>query len=59
MDELLGSLLTFEMSLEGKPEKKNMGIALQFLAKKEHDDPDKDFEDSLAECISLLFKQFE
>lgn len=53
MDELFGSL-----SFEEKLEKKNKGVALQFLAEEEHDGPNKDSEDSLAESISLLPKQF-
>lgn len=34
VDKLFGSLLTFEMSLDRKPEKKNKEISLQSLLKK-------------------------
>lgn len=58
VDGLFGSLFTFEMSLERKPEKKNKGITLQSLAEQQIDASDKESEESLVESITLLSKQF-
>lgn len=55
---LLGFLFTFEMSFDGKPEKMNKGIVLQSFDEEEHDDIDRESEESLANFNSLLSKQF-
>lgn len=57
VDELFGFLLTFEISLDGKPEKKK-GISLQSSIEEEHDDLDRESEESFADYISFLSKQF-
>lgn len=58
VDKLFSSLLTFEMSLNGKLEKKNKEIVLQSSVEKEHDDLDKEYEESLADSISILCSQY-
>lgn len=58
MDELFGFLLTFEMSLNDKPEKKSKSIALQSVGEPLKEGSDKESNESLAESIAFLSKQF-
>ncbi|XP_057443220.1 uncharacterized protein LOC130735138 [Lotus japonicus] len=56
VDELIGSLQTFEMSLNDGPEKKNKSIA--FVSNMNEDQSDKDPDESLSEAIALLGRKF-
>lgn len=58
VDELFSSLLTFEMALEGKLEKRNKSVALQSLSKPQIDVSDKESDESLAKSIAFLSKKF-
>ncbi|XP_057425914.1 uncharacterized protein LOC130719307 [Lotus japonicus] len=56
VDELIGSLQTFEMSLNDRPEKKNKSIA--FVSNMDEDQSDKDPDENLSEDIALLGRKF-
>lgn len=59
IDELFGSLRTFEMTLDDKSEKKSKGISLQLTIKNDVSlVKNKESDEDLAESISLLAKQF-
>lgn len=57
VSELMGSLLTFEMTFDDKFEKKNKGISLQSTTSDQSDVKNKDYEDNLTDSIGLT-KQF-
>jgi len=50
VDELIGSLQTFEMAIEDRPEKKNKSIA--FISEEGHD------QNELSEAIAMLGRKF-
>lgn len=57
IDELFGSLRTFEMTLDDKSEKKSKGISLQLTIKNDVSlVKNKESDEDLAESISLLAK---
>ncbi|XP_057452470.1 uncharacterized protein LOC130744299 [Lotus japonicus] len=57
VDELIGSLQTFEMSINERSDKKNKSIA--FVSNTEDDDQsEKDVDENIAEAIALLGKKF-
>ena len=59
-DELFGSLRTFEMSFNDKPDKKSKNIALQSSVKPDVvSSKNKESDENLAQSISLLAKQFK
>lgn len=58
VDELFKSLLMFEMSLDRKPEKKSKSIALQYVGESLKEGSNKETDESFAESIALLSKQF-
>lgn len=58
VDELFGSLLTFKMSLDGKPDKNNKGIALQSIIEDVNKGNSGEAKDSLVDSISFMSKQF-
>lgn len=56
VDDLMGSLLTCEMSLNHISDKKNKGIALQSSIENHVTDGVEEFKDSLVDAIYLLSK---
>ncbi|XP_045792093.1 uncharacterized protein LOC123886861 [Trifolium pratense] len=58
VDELLGSLQTYEASINERLEKKNKSIAFMSNADEEETDIDIDSTDSISEAIILLGRQF-
>ncbi|XP_057432974.1 uncharacterized protein LOC130725802 [Lotus japonicus] len=56
VDELIGSLQTFEMSLNDMPEKKSKSIA--FMSNVDEDQSDQEAGENLSEAIALLGKKF-
>lgn len=58
MDELICSLLTFEMSINDKYEKRNKGIAFKSHIENDEDRSEEDTNDYLSNSIALLAKKF-
>jgi hypothetical protein len=58
LDELIGSLQTFELAIEDRSEKKSKGIALISNTEDEEVQNDDDTEGSIEEAIAFLGKQF-
>ena len=56
LDELMGSLRTFEMNFN--EDKKEKEIALQAEVQKSHHEEDSDVHEDLAESLNLLTKNF-
>lgn len=57
LDELIGSLQTFEMNLKQK--KKEKSIALQAKVQKSPEENESDDQDDLAESLTWLTRDFE
>ncbi|PNX64440.1 gag-protease polyprotein, partial [Trifolium pratense] len=58
VDELLGSLQTYETSINERLEKKNKSIAFMSNTDEEEMDIDVDSTESISEAIVLLGRQF-
>ncbi|KAK2429756.1 putative mitochondrial protein [Trifolium repens] len=58
MDELVGSLQTFEIVLNERSDKKNKSIAFVSNTDDSNDQSEEEEEDSLADAIAMLGKQF-
>jgi len=58
LDELFGSLLTFEMAISDRENKKGKGIAFESIYEKEAIVNHSDNEANMDESIALLTKQF-
>jgi hypothetical protein len=56
VEELIGSLQTFEMAINDQPEKKNKGISL--LSNTYDDQTEVDLDEEISEVVVLLGKQF-
>ncbi|KAK2391549.1 gag-protease polyprotein [Trifolium repens] len=58
MDELVGSLQTFEIVLNERGDKKNKSIAFVSNTEESNDQSEDEEEDSIADAIAMLGKQF-
>lgn len=58
VDELLGSLMTFKLSLDNRPDKKQKGIALKNFSKELQTDLEGKSDSEIHESLALLTKQF-
>ena len=58
LDELFGSLLTFEMTISHKENKKGKGVAFKSIYEDETTVNQSDKEENVKESIDLLIKQF-
>jgi hypothetical protein len=58
VEELVGSLQTFEMTFNDKTEKKSKGIAFVSSADNEEDESDLDTDEGLSNAIVLFGRQF-
>lgn len=58
VDELIGSLQTFEVSLNGRSEKKNKGVAFVSNTQVGKDQSDKDTEEDLSDVITYIGRKF-
>ena len=57
MDELIGSLLTFEMTINDKLEKRNKGVAFKVDIENDDEHVKEDTNDNLYESIAPLAKK--
>lgn len=58
VDELIGYLQTFKMTINDRTEKKNKSIAFVFNTEEEEDQYEKDTEESLSDAIALVGIKF-
>lgn len=58
VDKIIGSLQTFEVSINGRSEKKNNGVAFVSNTQEKKDQDDKDIEESFSDAIAYLGRKF-
>lgn len=58
VDELIGSLQTFEVSMIGISEKKNKGVAFVSNSQEDEDQGDKDTEENMSDVIAYVGRKF-